>query len=71
MGFFDWLESDQQEQERHEASDDRGRHDARHEGFVGEVFHDLGDAVTTIVPETTEHQSYEQGYHDQRSGRVR
>lgn len=66
MGAFsEW------EKEKHEHAYGEGVKDAQNTGFWGDLFHGLGDTVTVLVPETTEHQSYEQGYDDQRQGKVR
>ena len=50
--------------EEHEEAYGQGAQDAENAGFLEDLFHSFGDTVTIFVPETTEHQSYEKGYHD-------
>ena len=57
--------------QKHEQSYGQRVKDAEDADFLDEFIHSLGDIITTVVPgETTEHQSYEAGYHDQREGKT-
>lgn len=60
------------DQARHEQEYGRGVRDAEKADLFDQVFHGLGDIIGTVVPgETTEHKSYEKGYHDKQEGRIK
>ena len=66
MGLFS-----EYEKQKHEDSYGEGVKDAENASLWDDIFHGVGDIITTVVPgETTEHQSYERGYHDQQQGKV-
>jgi hypothetical protein len=67
MGFF-WDD----DKATHDEAYGQGVRDARNSSFVDEVFHGMGDAITAVVPgETSEHKSYEAGYHDEKEGKIK
>jgi hypothetical protein len=60
---------DEYEQKQHEQAYRQGYQEGKNGGFLDDVFHDLGQIITTVAPETTEHQSHERGYEDGRKAR--
>jgi hypothetical protein len=62
MFDFDWTKEG--EKERHQSAFDEGVREGENNGFLGGLFHDLGETATVIVPKSTEHQSYEAGYRE-------
>lgn len=59
MGLFD---NDQKE--KHEKAYAEGQKAAENQDLIGGAFHALGDIVLGGMPgETTEHKSFEAGYH--------
>ncbi len=55
---------DDYEQEQREESYGRGHDDGETAGFLDELGHAIGDAIGTVIPETPEHESYDQGFQD-------
>ena len=68
MGIFDWTSD--RDQERHEDAYGRGVEDARDADFIDNVFHEVGDIFSTVMPATSEHESWDRGWHDQKNGDV-
>lgn len=54
------------EKESHEAAYGQGARDAENAGFLDEVFHGLGDVIGSVVPSTSERESYEKGWHSKK-----
>lgn len=54
----DWLFGESEEREHQEAFAE-GVRDAANEDFIDSLFHAIGDAVGTIMPSSSRHESYE------------
>ena len=66
----------QAETERHQRAFDEGVKEGENGGFWSDLFHDLGETATIIVPkptehESTEHESGEAGYWEGQGRRTR
>ncbi len=61
--FKDMFDTRTQEQKDSERAFKEGEIQAKNETITGSLIHELGDAVSSILPTTKEHQSREAGYH--------
>ena len=61
----------QAETERHQRAFDEGVKEGENGGFWSDLFHDLGETATIIVPKPTEHESGEAGYWEGQGRRTR
>jgi hypothetical protein len=59
------------ETERHQRAFDEGVKEGENGSFWSDLFHDLGETATIIVPKPTEHQSREAGYWEGQRRRTR
>lgn len=58
------------EKKKHEEAYGRGVKDAEKADVVDDLVQEAGEIVSTIVPSSSEHESYKRGWHDQKSGKV-
>jgi flagellar biosynthesis/type III secretory pathway protein FliH len=70
MSLFNWFEDEKSSsQVEHEQAYNEGREEAANEGLLGGLIHDATDMIPVPWHNTSEQQSHEAGYHDEREGR--
>ena len=58
------------ERKKHEQAFGRGLDKGKRGGFWDDLAREVGKAIGTVVPDTTEHQSEERGYEEGRRRRA-
>jgi hypothetical protein len=56
--------------EKHKQAYGSGIKEAKKGGLPEKIFHNFGDAIRSMFPSVSEQDCYEEGYHNQMSGKT-